>query len=205
MNGGQQPNQKKGLPAWAIVLIVLGAVGFFILIGVVGCTAAIVSTINEAEEKTNSNANSTDNDSIFDFFEDDYDDDDKDYKLGDTFKFDGFEITLDPSITFTKISNRYSEKNGQQVIRVKANIKNVGSEKGSLNMFFFEFFGSKGTELDSVASYFDDTVDYAGELRPGASYDKYFYILYDGDGTYEIEFDNYTEEVSVEFNVTKEN
>ena len=73
-------------------------------------------------------------------------------------------------------------------------------------MFDYQLFGSKGTELKDVATYFydaDDVVDYAGDLKPGASYKVYFYILYDGDGKYSIDFDNYEEEASVEFDVTK--
>ena len=46
----------------------------------------------------------------------------------------------------------------------------------------------------------DDTVDYAGDLRSGASYTKYLYFLYDGNGTYAIEFNNcFTEEENTVF------
>ena len=70
-------------------------------------------------------------------------------------------------------------------------------------MFYYDLFGSQGTELDGISSYFDNTIDHAGDLKPDASYKAYFYILYDGDGKYSIDFDNYSQELSVEFNVTK--
>ena len=70
-------------------------------------------------------------------------------------------------------------------------------------MFYYSLFGSQGTELDGVSAYFDDTVDYAGDLRSGASYTKYLYFLYDGNGTYAIEFNNWSDKVELEFEITK--
>lgn len=124
------------------------------------------------------------------------------YGLGDTFVFDGLELTFDSNYSFATIENRYSEHNGKSVIKLGVNVKNVSSQKNYLNMFYYDLFGSQGTELDSITSYFDDTIDYAGDLKPRASYKSYFYILYDGDGKYSIDFDNYSQEISVEFNVT---
>ena len=49
----------------------------------------------------------------------------------------------------------------------------------------------------------DEAIDYAGDLQPGASYTKYIYALYDGDGKYVIEFDNYREKKSVQLNIKK--
>ena len=70
-------------------------------------------------------------------------------------------------------------------------------------MFYYSFFGTQGTELDTVAAYFDESIDYAGDIQPGASYTKYLYILYDGDGKYIIDFDNYSEKKTVEINIQK--
>ena len=125
------------------------------------------------------------------------------YDLGNTFVFDGLELTFDSNYSFSTVENSYSEHNGKSVIKLGVNVKNVSSQKNSLNMFYYNLFGSQGTELDSITSYFDDTIDYAGDLKPEASYKTYFYILYDGDGKYSIDFDNYSQEISVEFNVTK--
>ena len=83
------------------------------------------------------------------------------------------------------------------------NVKNVSSEKHKLNMFYYDVFGSQGVELASVSAYFDNAIDYAGELKPSASYKSNFYFLYDGDGKYSIDFDNYDEKLSVEFDITK--
>lgn len=127
----------------------------------------------------------------------------KTHKLGETFTFDDLELTLDTTYSFVTLKNRYSEHNGKSVIKLGVTVKNLASEKNHLNMYYFDLFGSQGTELDGVAAYFDNTIDYAGDLKPGASYKTYFYILYDGDGKYSIDFDNYSEETSVEFDIKK--
>ena len=82
-------------------------------------------------------------------------------------------------------------------------MKNNKDENHNLNMFYYKTFGSQGTELDDISAYFDDEVGWAGELRPGASYTKAFYLLYDGDGTYAIEFNDWFNTVTVEFEVKK--
>lgn len=128
---------------------------------------------------------------------------DSDYTLGDTFTFDGLEITLDKEYTFVTVNNQYSEYNNKDVVKIGANVKNISDEKNYLNMFYYSLFGSKGTKLSRITAYFDESIDYAGKLKPGASYYKYFYILYDGDGEYSIDFDNYSDEIEVEFNVIK--
>lgn len=130
-------------------------------------------------------------------------DDKNKYTLGDTIIFDDLELTFDKEYTFTSVENRFSDYNGKPVIKIGVNVKNLSSEKHYLNMFYYDFFGSQGTELDGVSSYFEEAVDDAGELKSGASYKKYFYILYDGNGTYSIDFDNYSQEISVEFEIVK--
>lgn len=119
------------------------------------------------------------------------------------FEFDGLRMKLDDDYTFVTVDNEFSDYYGDDVVRLGVTVENVSDENNSLNMFFYEVFGSKGTELDSVTFYFDDSVDNAGDLKPGASYHTYFYFLYDGDGTYSIDFDNWTEEISVSFDIVK--
>lgn len=76
----------------------------------------------------------------------------------------------------------------------KINEDGIGNKK---------FNDGNGTELDTLGYYFDNSVEEAGELRSGASYTKYFYLLYDGNGTYAIEFDSWTEKITVEFEINK--
>lgn len=122
--------------------------------------------------------------------------------LNELFTFDDLELTLG-NVSFTSIKNSFSEDNGKTVVKVPITVKNVSSETHSLNMFYYHAFGSQGTQLDNESAYFDDSVDFAGDLRSGASYTKYLYFLYDGDGDYSIEFDDFETEVTVEFKVKK--
>lgn len=123
--------------------------------------------------------------------------------LGSSFDFDDLTITIGDSYTFTTVKNQFSEYNKSTVIRVPVTVKNNKDESHQLNMFYYKFYGPQGVELNNVSSYFDDEVGWAGEMRSGASYTKAFYILYDGNGTYAIEFNNWSDEFVVEFEVNK--
>lgn len=125
------------------------------------------------------------------------------YSFGEKFTFDDLEIVIGKDYTFDTVKNRYSDYNNQTVIKLPITVKNVGNETNSLNMFSYDVFGSNGIEIKTLGSYFDENIDYAGELRPGASYTKYMYIQYDGNGTYGIDFDNYSEKITVEFEIKK--
>lgn len=125
--------------------------------------------------------------------------------FGSTIVFDDFEITFGTYYHFKIISNAYSDYNGRSVVVLPVNVKNIGDETHSMNMFFYTFFGPQGTQLETVSTDFmfdgSDVVDFEGDLRPGASYDSYFYFLYDGDGTYYIEFDDFFTEIEAEFDI----
>lgn len=129
--------------------------------------------------------------------------DNKSIGLGETFIFDELEITLGKDISFTKIDNEYSDYYGKTVVKLPITVKNLKDETHSLNMFYYNVFGASGTETKSVTIYFDDGIDEAGDLRTGASYTKYMYFIYDQDGEYAIEFDDFVSKVTVEFDVKK--
>ena len=169
-----------------------------IAIGLTGC-----GNDNNSNNGSNNNSNNYNNSSTNNNSNNSNTVNNNKYGLGDTFVFAGLELTFDTTYSFVTVKNRYSEHNGKSVIKLGVNVKNVSSEKNHLNMFYYDLFGSQGTELDGISSYFDNTIDYAGDLKPDASYKASFYILYDGDGKYSIDFDDYSQELSVEFNVTR--
>ena len=104
---------------------------------------------------------------------------------------------------FTTVKNQFSEQNGKDVIELPVHVKNIGDETNHLNTFEYTFFGPKGTELDNVSAYFDNDIFRAGDLRSGAEYDTYFHLLYEGDGSYFIEFDDWSSKIELEFDITK--
>ena len=124
--------------------------------------------------------------------------------FGQTITFEGLELTFGDSIKWTKVDNEFSEHNKKDVIQIPVHVKNVSEDNNSLNMFYVKFFGSKGTETDEVGGYFDDTgILNSGELRPNAETDLNFYLIYDGDGTYFISFESWTEKTELGFEVSK--
>lgn len=102
--------------------------------------------------------------------------------------YDNFRISFKDGRTYTTIDNKYSDYNGSIALRIPVAIKNIGNETDSLNMFAVTLYGTKGTELDSIQYLFDDGDDLYTKLRPDASIDACFYILYDGEGKYFISF-----------------
>jgi hypothetical protein len=125
------------------------------------------------------------------------------YAVNETFKFNNLEITIGKEYTFTTIDNKYSDYYKKDVIKIPINIKNIKDERHSLNMFYYSVFGINGTEIENVGTYFEDNIEMAGDLKTGASYTKYLYVIYDGDGIYSIEFSNYFEKKTVEFQIKK--
>lgn len=123
--------------------------------------------------------------------------------FGSTITTQGLELKFGDSYSFDTIENQFSDYNGNTVIVLPVNVKNISNESNHLNSFYYKIFGSKGTELGGVSSYFDDDVDYAGDLRPGASYDSNFHLLYDGNGFYYLVFDDFNTTVEAEFEINK--
>ncbi|MCQ2476071.1 MAG: hypothetical protein MJ173_09245 [Clostridia bacterium] len=126
------------------------------------------------------------------------------FTLGDTFTFDGFELTIGTTASFTSVQNQFSELNGKPVVRIPVKLKNVSSETKGFSMFNMKYFGSQGTEISGCSTYFqEDCIEWSGKLRPNASKDVAMYFVYDGDGIYGVDFDDFSNKVSVEFKIKK--
>jgi len=111
------------------------------------------------------------------------------YTFGSTFVFNDLEITFFDDVEWVTVENRFSDRDGAYVARVPMSITNLRGETHGLNMFSFNHFGTAGTRLDSVSSFFSDyDVSFAGDMRSGATQNTHMHILYDGSGDYYIEF-----------------
>ena len=123
--------------------------------------------------------------------------------LGSTITFEGLTIQFGNEIQTTTLENQFSDHNGDTVLAVPVTITNNSSKSTHLNMYAVKAFGSKGVELDQVFTYFDDDARMAGDMRPGASQEAKLYFLYDGNGTYYLDFGIYktAEEVEVPVNL----
>ena len=119
--------------------------------------------------------------------------------LGSTIEFDGLEIAFGKEYRTTTVDNQFSDYAGETIIEVPIALTNNSGETKGLNMFYIKVFGPKGTELDNVTAYFQDSdVSWAGEMRNGASMETAFHFPYEGDGTYYIALDKFNEKLEVE-------
>jgi predicted small secreted protein len=112
----------------------------------------------------------------------------KEKTFGDLIEFDDLEIVFGNEIEWTAVSNQFSDKDGMDVFLVPITIKNTKGETHGLNMFYYTLYGSHGTKLDGVGSFFDNDVDSAGNMRSGATVQAVMAFFYDGDGDYFVEF-----------------
>lgn len=184
---------KKNLTA---LWIALGVVGGLLLLGVAIifiCVAVYSSNASDTEYNTNEPTVNENGDKV--------------YRVGQKFEFDDLEITVNDDYKFTVVDNKYSDYYNEPVVKIPVRIKNIGSENKKLNMFYFSLESPDGDDLHNVATLFtlanSDSADYANYLKPGESYDKYLYFIYDGSGTYTLEFDNWSTTVEVKLNIKK--
>lgn len=121
------------------------------------------------------------------------------------FTFDDLEIKILSDYSFSIIDNYFSDDDGKEVVKLPIYVKNLSDETHSLNMFNYNIYGPNGTQINTSNAYFmDDCIDYAGDLRSGASYTRYVYFLYEDNGTYAIEFSQlWGEKKTVEFEISK--
>lgn len=192
MNKDAVVQEKKPFPKWAKILIAVLIIIIFL---------GIISNNDDSSDNSLSKTNSSDNSNGS---QTSVTSNKKTYNLDETFSFDGLDITIGSNYSFTINDNRYSDEYQKTVVKLPINVKNTTSETHGLNMFYYNIYGSNGTEVDNQSSYFDnDCIEYAGDLRSGASYDKFIYFIYDGDGKYTIEFDNFSDKIIVEFDIKK--
>lgn len=192
------------MPIWGIILIVIAGI---VLVAIISQTIINNSYFNNTKSNilNSNNNNPTKNHDI----QSDSSDNNiimpskKIYGLDESFVFDNLEITINSNYSFEIVKNRYSDYNNHPVIKLPITVKNISNATHSLNMFYYNVYGSKGVEIKTLGSYFDNDIDTAGNLRSNASYTKFLYFEYDGDGKYAIEFDNYSSELSVEFDIVK--
>lgn len=117
--------------------------------------------------------------------------------LGATIEFDGLDISFGDTYSTTTLDNEFADHAGDTIIALPVSITNNDSDTHGLNMFAVTEFGSQGTELDNVFTYFDDDVRMMGDMRPGASMSGNLYFLYDGNGDYYLTFGFYSTDAEV--------
>lgn len=119
------------------------------------------------------------------------------------FEFDGFEIMFsNPRVQQEVIMEKATEK---EVVVFDVTFTNNNEETKSFPYYELAVFDPTGTEVDKpIFTQSDNSlVDYAmKELRNGASNTAEYFVYYNGDGTYIVEFKPlFTDKGKIEFNV----
>lgn len=188
-----QPEMKKKTKT---ILTVVFVIFFIFMFSIVNSDD---TTVNNYDKSSNTNTNN--NSSNITSNTQNTDTKKKSYGFNETFEFDDLKITIGSDYSFVTVNNSYSEYNGKKVVKLPVTVENLKDETHGLNMFYYTVYGANGTEAKGLGSYFDEDIDFAGDLRSGAKYTKYMYFLYDTNGTYAIEFDNWSQKIVVEFDI----
>jgi len=128
---------------------------------------------------------------------------DTNFTLGDTFEFDGLEITLSEEIGFSRFRNNWSDHDGAYIFQVPVTVTNVGNSSHGLNDWFFTIYQPNGTSQTTLHSWYFDGVSIStlGNVQPNATKNGYIFVLYTENGEYIIAFDNHNERIEVSFDL----
>jgi len=121
-------------------------------------------------------------------------------ELGETFQFDGLEITLSEEIGFSRLRNRWSDHDGEYIFLIHATVTNISNGSNELTNWLYTVYSPAGTSLDSLSWDFRETsISEVGSIQPNATKEGYIHVLYADDGEYIIEFDNINDTIEVRF------
>lgn len=123
--------------------------------------------------------------------------------FGDSFTFSGFTINISDAYEIFTIDDEWSSHNGKEIIKIPVHIKNNSGETGSLNFMYFNTFGIKGTQQESIIFSVDNDWLNTGDMRNGAEVDAFIHMEYEGDGDYFIEMDDWSTKGELKFSITK--
>ena len=197
-----RPKASKSAGIWALVSVVARVLSsiLIILIGFI---------VGFSEDNDSYNYKESDIDNYKDNYDynDDYDTDSKEenktVNAGEVFEFSNMQIIIGTDYTFTTLNSSDSTKNGMTLVKLPITIKNLSNDENHLNMFYSNIYDPSDKKLTKQSSYFDDTIDYADDLKSGESYTKYYYFEYTTDGTYKVKFNNYTSKIDVNVKIKK--
>jgi len=111
--------------------------------------------------------------------------------LGETFEFDGLEITLSDEIGFAIFRDRWSDRDGSYMFYIPATVTNIGNISNGLHEWSFTIFSPEDVSIDSISWEMAETsITLVGSVQPDATKTGNIYVLYSEDGEYVIEFNN---------------
>jgi len=184
------PQKKQGMSCLLkTVLTIFAIIGLLILVFIV---FVIYEVINEE-------ANSSGGGSVYVQTTRAPDADETyEYAPGESFRFQGFEITIKDTITW--LNNPQFDEDDvtswEFIAKLPITLTNLSDETRRFSWSALTIYGTAGISIRSGFSFDnkDDVQHYLRDMRGGAtSSDMYIYVPYDGDGYYYISFDTYDE------------
>ncbi|MCL2827582.1 MAG: DUF4352 domain-containing protein [Oscillospiraceae bacterium] len=122
------------------------------------------------------------------------------FTLGETFEFDGLEITFSEVISFARVQDRISDHHRAYAFYIPTTVVNVGEASNRLSEWIFTIFSPDGRSVNPLNWEFEDTsILNQGDILPGAEKSGNLYILYVEDGEYVIEFSDFETTLTVRF------
>lgn len=190
-------NSGKGLSIAGIIISSLSMLFSIFALFIIGLFISYNMKVKDAVSDIDNNIND-----LYEY-EEEYDNDIT-YYVGETFIFNDLEITIGNDYEFTVVNDLTSPLHNQTAVKIPVTIKNISIDANNLSDYYYKVIGTRKKEVVNLGVYFvDNAIDYAEMLNNGESYTKYIYFQYDGDGKYEIKFDNFNEEADVELNIVK--
>ena len=120
------------------------------------------------------------------------------FTLGESFVFEDMEITFEDDFIWGTVDSQFSDLHGHPLFAVAVTAVNVGSSANSFpSAWSITVFGPDGHELDDPR--ISDDITRAGNVLPGATLSGYFHILFEGDGTYTLQFSNWSDTITLVF------
>ena len=105
--------------------------------------------------------------------------------LGQTFEFEGLEITLGRNIGFTQFRSSYSDNDGAYVFFIPTTVKNISDSSNGLNQWQVTIFSPDGISINNTPAgaeiewAFDESIFQAGNVQPDVTMQGNIYVLYD--------------------------
>ena len=117
------------------------------------------------------------------------------------FEFDDLKIIILNDIKFYTLDKEYDIDYGKEIVSLPLVIKNLKEESHHLSMFYYTIKSPNGIKLESKAQYYNNSVDYAENLKQNEEYTKYLYFTYENNGTYTLIFNNGSQKKEITINI----
>jgi len=124
-------------------------------------------------------------------------------RFSETIFWDDLVIIFGSYFNWTTLHSPGHAADGATVISVPITIRNVRSDPRDLKLLHYVQYDPSGKSLAMVDPYFDNSISNTLILRSNNHINLRMYFLYEGDGTYLVDFSNDTGSLAVEIPIKR--